>query len=124
MSVVDRFTKAFVGAFNDAGAVILSESNRFYLTGFSSSDGAVFVTPSEKYLVVDFRYYEMAKNKVKDFAVVLAENGILSEVKRLSKNENIKSLVFEDEYLTVSQDKTVKKLFDEFYEEMSERYGW
>lgn len=114
MNTVDKFTKAFYEKFDNSAAVILSESNRLYLTGFSSSDGAVFVTPSEKYLVVDFRYYEMARSKVKGFKVILAQRGILSEVKKISETENIKRLVFEDDYLTVSHDKAIKKLFDKF----------
>lgn len=41
-------------------ALILSSVSRRYLSGFSSSDGALLVTPSESVLLLDPRYFEMA----------------------------------------------------------------
>ena len=76
MSIIEKFRKAFFEAFSGA-ALIFSPSNRLYLTQFSSSDGAVLITDSDNYLIVDFRYYEMAKAKCDDFKVILSEKGIL-----------------------------------------------
>lgn len=42
------------------GALITSEHNRRYLTGFRSSAGAVLVTQAEAYFLTDFRYIEAA----------------------------------------------------------------
>ena len=43
------------------GALITSEHNRRYLTGFRSSAGAVLVTQAEAYFLTDFRYIEAAR---------------------------------------------------------------
>ena len=53
------------------GAVIFSEHNRRYFTGFNSSDGILFVTREAAVFLVDFRYIEMAKSQIKGCEVVL-----------------------------------------------------
>ncbi len=55
-------------------AVICSPSNRFYLTGFNSSAGYIVITPSRAVFLIDFRYYEKAKQVVDSCEAVLAEN--------------------------------------------------
>jgi Xaa-Pro aminopeptidase len=52
-------------------AIIFSEHNRRYFTGFDSSDGILFVTRDAAYFLVDFRYIEAAKSNVKDCEVLL-----------------------------------------------------
>ena len=47
------------------GALITSEHNRRYLTGFRSSAGAVLVTQAEAYFLTDFRYIEAAGQRVR-----------------------------------------------------------
>ena len=51
-------------------ALVLSDVNRFYLSGFASSAGAVFITRKAAYLLVDFRYGEAAQKQVKDLDAV------------------------------------------------------
>ena len=114
MTITEKFRKAFFSKYNGSSALVLSGSNRFYLTHFSSSEGAVLITPSENYLIVDFRYFEMAKRKNTGYKVVLADRRILDVVKNICDKEDIKSIVVEDEYLTVSQNKGLKKLFEGF----------
>ncbi len=114
MTICERFRKKFIKDFDGCSALVLSESNRLYLTRFASSDGAVLITPAESYLIVDFRYYEMAKNKCSEFKVVLADKGILKAVKEICEREGISSIVLEDNFLTVSQNERLKKLFENF----------
>ena len=42
-------------------ALIISQPNRFYLTGFSTSDGFVFITKKSAVFLTDSRYIEKAK---------------------------------------------------------------
>ena len=42
---------------NDA-ALIMSDINRLYFTGFKSSAGAVLITKNDAYLLIDFRYFD------------------------------------------------------------------
>ncbi len=46
-------------------------SNVFYLSYFSSSNAYVLLTPKDKYFITDARYYYGAKEKLKDWNVIL-----------------------------------------------------
>ncbi len=52
-------------ALRPGGALITSDYNRRYLTGFRSSAGAVLVTREEAYFLTDFRYIEAARRYVR-----------------------------------------------------------
>ena len=54
----------------DAAVLVTSPENRFYLTGFPSSAGAVLVTPKKAYFLTDFRYAEAARRVVSGSEVV------------------------------------------------------
>ncbi len=55
--------------FADA-ALIVSQENRRYFTGFVSSAGYLLVTRSEAYLLVDFRYGEAAQKNAENCKVI------------------------------------------------------
>ncbi len=55
-------------------ALIISNENRRYFTGFVSSLGYLLITRKEAYLLVDFRYAEAAKKKAKNCQVVTFRN--------------------------------------------------
>ncbi len=113
MSITENFRKKYFDTFEGA-SLVLSEANRLYLSQLHSSDGAILITKNNSYLIVDFRYYEIAKATAKDFNVVLAEKGLLTEAKNLCEREGIKSLTIEDDYVTVNMDKRIKTLFEGF----------
>ncbi len=58
----------------DEAALIFSDSNRFYFTDFHSSAGVVVATKEKSVLLVDFRYFEKAKQVVGDLEVTLCSN--------------------------------------------------
>ena len=76
---------------SDEAAVIFDYADRFYLTGFCSSDGIVFITKARAYFLIDFRYYEKASKTVEHFEVVLLENSVL-QLESLIKDNKIKNL--------------------------------
>ena len=82
--------------------LVISEENRFYLTGFESSDGVVLVLKDSQYLIVDFRYYEIAKERVKDHTVLLSDRPMLEIVKELCAKHCVKHVYVEDDYVTLS----------------------
>lgn len=90
-------------------AIILSNQNRLYFTGFKSSAGIVLVTRSTAYLIVDFRYGEAAKQKVQHIDVVVYSK--LSEtLQTLCKKHKIKTVYFENSGITLKQADDYKKL--------------
>ena len=89
-------------------AVILSEVNRRYLTGFPSSDGILFVTREKAWLLMDSRYIEAARAAVGNCEVLLLENRArqLAGLVRLS---GAKTAAVESCELTVSEFNRLKR---------------
>ncbi|MDP4120834.1 MAG: aminopeptidase P family protein [Bacillota bacterium] len=82
-------------------AVVISEVNRFYFTGFPSSDGLLLITKSTNYLLVDFRYGEKAESTANGYEVIVCKS-IAESLKDLIIKHNIKQLLFESSRMTVS----------------------
>ena len=55
-------------------ALITSDISRRYFCGFTSSAGIILVTKEASYLLIDFRYFDKAKERVSDCEVILLEN--------------------------------------------------
>ena len=82
-------------------AIITSDANRFYFTGFQSSAGLVYISKSKTIFLIDFRYYEKAEREVKDFDVVLCSN-VFEHLNKLFADDNIKKIYIETDSLTLS----------------------
>ncbi len=82
--------------------LITSAPNRFYVTGFESSAGQVFITNDTAIFLIDFRYVEKAKNTVDSCEVVLS-NRAADEIKELTDKHGIKRLYVETYALSVHQ---------------------
>ncbi|MCQ2451250.1 MAG: aminopeptidase P family protein [Clostridia bacterium] len=76
------------------GAIIRSDANRFYLTGFNSSAGIVLIFKNSAYFLIDFRYFEIAEKTVSGFEVILLKN-TFAQINELCKENNIKTLYTE-----------------------------
>lgn len=84
-------------------AVILRDgANRFYLTGMKSSAGTVLITRNKAWLLIDFRYLEMAEQKVKNCRVV-EEKNLYSQIKELLESEGIDSLSLHTGLVTLEE---------------------
>ncbi len=86
----------------NTGFLITSEANRFYFSNFRSSAGAVFVTKNTAMLLVDFRYAEAAEKSVGGFIDVVCYKKIFDSINELVIKENIKAVIIEDDFVTVS----------------------
>lgn len=96
---------------NGEAALITSDANRFYLTGFSSSAGCVLVTKETSYFLVDFRYFEKAKNTIKHCKTVLLEN-FSKNISELIIKRNIKTFYLETHSLSYSDFNRYSKMFE------------
>ncbi|MBR6645461.1 MAG: aminopeptidase P family protein [Clostridia bacterium] len=85
---------------SDADGILLtSEISQYYATGFELQDGYVLITKDKTYLLCDFRYTEAAKEHCED-KISVDESSRLGEVLVC---ENIKTLMFEEDLLTVAE---------------------
>ena len=96
-------------------ALFFSSVSRFYLTGFSSSDGVLLVTEEGGDLYLDSRYFEMAclrkekgllPEKLNVFPYRFAE-----DFKALTEKGAFHSVFFEDLEMTVREFETLERRF-------------
>lgn len=90
----------------DEALIIASDSNRYYLTGFKSSAGTLFITKNKAFLLIDSRYYNRAKNNIKTLEVMLSV-GLISEINELINDNCIKQIFIEPNQITLSRFKNL-----------------
>lgn len=54
---IERLTNSVIGGDSKKAALIVSETNLYYLTAFPSTDGALLLTSEQAYYLLDFRYH-------------------------------------------------------------------
>lgn len=70
MNPIERLTKTVIGGDAKKAALVHSTPNRYYLTSFPSSDGALLLTAEKAYYLLDFRYAEAARAKAQGVEVM------------------------------------------------------
>ena len=87
--------------------------NRRYLTNFSSTAGVVLGTREKVYLLVDFRYFEMAQNLVKNVEVVLFTD-LFKTIEEIFKRHSVKNVILETQNVSVKQFEEFKLKLSKF----------
>lgn len=99
-------------AFGVDAMLLTNEANRFYATGFHSTgtDGAALVTKDATYYWTDSRYIEAAQQQVKDATIEMttAAHGYTAFLSEAVARHGLKTIGFEDEYITVASLKTYR----------------
>ncbi len=96
----------------NGAALVYSGINRLYFSGFSSSEGVIFISKKGAYLLVDFRYFESAKIEVKDLEVVLFNN-LRENLKELVEGTGINKIFLEGNNISFSKAMYFKELFND-----------
>ena len=99
---------------DEIDAFIVNDSlNRKYLTNFSSTEGLVLGSKDKAYLLVDFRYFEMAKNLVKNVEVVLFTD-LFKTIEEIFKRHSVKNVAIETQNVSVKQFEEFKLKLSKF----------
>jgi Xaa-Pro aminopeptidase len=96
-----------------AGSALLvkSEPNRFYLTGFRSSDGFLLISRDRAVFYTDSRYIEAARAAVGHLPVSLSTNPMV-HIREWLAEENIGTLYIEADATTVRSLAALRKALD------------
>lgn len=91
--------------------LVTSPENIFYLSGFTGSAGCIFITPSQKYILSDFRYWDQIAEESPGYKLIKTErDGSIAALKNLLKNyPNIKKVGFEDDKISFAAHKKITK---------------
>ena len=106
--IKERILKIQQKLCTDEAFIVFYGPNRFYLTGFNSSAGAVLITPKSASFIIDFRYFEKAKKVVKSCNVILSDK-IWQQITEILKADKIKTLYVENRTLSLSEFSALKK---------------
>lgn len=96
---------------NFQALLITNPVNIYYLTGFTGSKAKILITKNNACFFTDFRYIEYAKKTVpKNFKVIQISRKWKEDWPKILNKYHIKSLGFEENYLTVKQLNDLKKI--------------
>ena len=84
-------------------ALITSEINARYFSSFSFTDGAVLITADAAFLLCDSRYIEAAQKQASPEMTVVQFKKLYDTVNEIILQKNIKSLMIEEESVTIAQ---------------------
>jgi Xaa-Pro aminopeptidase len=92
-------------------AILITDmSNIRYISNFTGSNAYVFLTAKDNYFFTDGRYTTQSKNEVKDFKISICKD-VFKEMPNYLPKKGIKKIGFEDESLTCSQLRLLRKYF-------------
>lgn len=97
----------------DEAALISSDADRLYYTGFASSAGYVAVTRGKAVFLIDFRYFEKAKQTVKSCEVILLKN-FSKQLGELFSSQKIKTVYLETDTVSLSAFSSLKSRMPDF----------
>lgn len=98
---------------SDTCALITSDVNRLYFSGFSSSAGSILITKENATLLIDFRYFEKAQKSVKNMDVKLCKS-LYADIKELLKQHNVKNILIETEHICLDTFEQMSNALQDF----------
>jgi len=96
--------------------VLISECNRRYMTNIATSNGYAIITPKNKYFFTDSRYIEFAKKSLDGIyeTKLFPQKEAKEHYAGLLKKENIKNILYEENYIYLKTKKHFDDLFSGF----------
>ena len=94
---------------NTECALITSEDNRNFFSGFSASNGTLIVTHEGAFFYIDSRYITAAAQVISDAEVVLQTESFYATLNKFFKEKNIKTASFEAKHTSIEEYALLKK---------------
>ncbi|MFH1063212.1 MAG: Xaa-Pro peptidase family protein [Candidatus Omnitrophota bacterium] len=89
--------------------LVSSPANVRYLSGFTSAESWLLISPSQNIFISDFRYKLQAEQEIdKSFQIEMVANSVYALVGQLVNKLKISSLCFEPDHMTYNQYSRIK----------------
>lgn len=110
-TVLERVKRlnAFFDGIGVAAFYVTAPENRYYLSGFSGTDGALLLCRNHSYLITDFRYTTQAARESPGFEVIKAPGNGIMTLDELCRQNHISQLGCEGDNLTYNQFQDLQK---------------
>lgn len=89
---------------------IIKKENRRYLSGFTGSSGSLLITKEKNFILTDSRYHIQVEREAPDFQLLDITSNFQKPFSMIIKQEKIKRLGFESNYLSFWRYQELKKL--------------
>ncbi len=99
---------------NGEAALIMSEENIAYFTGFHSSNGYLVVTDEKSFFLTDSRYVEAATDCIRTVDEVLLLKSMKDDLYSLFDKLDVKNIHIESERITVKRCNDLKSSVNQF----------
>ena len=87
-------------SYNINGIIIASRYNRYYLSGFTGTNGYLIIDKDRNILITDSRYIEQASKQCPDYEIINQGKNIYETIQKVLQQMNILELGFEDNHIT------------------------
>jgi Xaa-Pro aminopeptidase len=101
MTRIDNLRAAFSIEKNEC-AVITSDKNRAYFTGFADTDGFLLIFSDSAVMLSDSRYFEAAKAEAENVDVVLLKRQF-AQLREILDERAVNTIFLEQDYVTLAQ---------------------
>ncbi|MBR1778908.1 MAG: aminopeptidase P family protein [Clostridia bacterium] len=110
-SLINQIEAKYGLDLKDTALIVTSKNNRLYFSGLNSTDGTVVITKASAYLLIDFRYFEVARKVVKHLQVTLITD-VFESLRKILKKHEIKNALIENEFVSLSKYKRCRRFLN------------
>ncbi|MFA7468287.1 MAG: Xaa-Pro peptidase family protein, partial [Desulfotomaculaceae bacterium] len=79
--------------------LVMQPENRYYLSGFTGSTGALLITTGDSYICTDFRYTEQAREQSPHLQVAKVISTLAEKLAQMQATIGFRTLAFEADYV-------------------------
>lgn len=114
--MIDKRIAKFRQQFEKLGidaALIISDVNRNYLTGFTGDESFAIITKNKAFFITDSRYTEQARKQVKNFEIIeYKPPSVHDYIKKIVLDNEIKRIGFEEDRISFSEYEKYKETLE------------
>lgn len=93
------------------GLILFKKENIYYISKFTGSKSIVFLTNDKNYIFIQDKYVNQAKEQCKNFEIISTKDiNVIEVIKKLSLENAINEIFFEEESISLLQYRELKKL--------------
>lgn len=96
---------------SNQGLILFKKENIYYISKFTGSKSIVFLTNDKKYIFIQDKYLNQAKEQCKEFQIISVKDiDVMEVIKQLSIENSIDEIYFEEESISLLQYRELERL--------------
>lgn len=112
MNKLEQLVKGYFPGGADA-LIVTSPISRKYLLDFMSSAGTIVILPDKQYFIVDFRYFEVAKEHIQTCELILQDQ-LYQQIQEILEKHHVKTVGLEEAFVTLADFRGFRERLESF----------